>query len=592
MSSNILKIKNIIPPLRANIMPRTHITKSLDENLCVLEGFTRQLTLISASAGFGKTTLVRNWLAGRENQVAWFSIDERDNDSERFWVYLISALQAVNNSVGNTLLEILRSKSILSETPQEADALLTALLNDLLILKEPVYLVLDDYHIIKNANIHQDMGFFIENLPPTLHVIVTTRLDPPWALTRWRAKAQMLEIRAKDLKFSEQEAYDLFEKLNGNALNETHIHTLYNKTEGWITGLYLAAFSISASNDVDNFIKNFAGSHKHILNFLSEEIFNQQPENVQDFLLKTSVLSRLCAPLCDAVTDRNDSHDILSHLEHQNLFVISLDDEGVWYRYHHLFSDLLSYYLKKRSSEMIDTLHEKAEKWFLASGEPSEAVYQALKSENFEKAAAIIHDYYQEIMQTEGPRLMIGCLKSFSTPILKKYPRLLVNKALYTLIHNGIEEVESYLSLLADVGYDNPKDHQEYEGMLAVVKTYYYVNKHDLKNALQYAEKALALLPIQSYYWRMCVSVFMGDVLLLVSNNPKDAYPYYLEAELKNQQLGYHYLHLNVSYKIINNLCCLGKLSDAEVYIQNRRISKSKGTTPLIRGVTRGSNAK
>lgn len=262
-----MKIKNSIPPLGANIFLRPRINEMLNAFLLTEEGLTRKLTLVSAPAGYGKTTAVRSWLKGREKDTAWLSLDEEDNDPERFWTYLLSALQSLCSDIGRNSLEIMQSKSVLSDQYNSFNQLLTPLLNNLFFLQTPSFLVIDDYHLINEKSIHQDLAFFIENLPPTLHLVVTTRSDPPWPLSAWRAKHVMMEIRMADLRFKEDEAAGFFKIQKTVALKEMHLNTLYRKTEGWITGLKLAAYSLASSRDIDAFINYFAGSHRHVLLF-------------------------------------------------------------------------------------------------------------------------------------------------------------------------------------------------------------------------------------------------------------------------------------------------------------------------------------
>ncbi len=358
MVGDILKIKNCILPLVDNILIRPRITEHLDAFLTTAEGFARQLTLLSAPAGFGKTTVVRAWIKGKESETAWLSLDNEDNNPERFWTYLSSALQTLSSDLGRGPLDMLQSGGVLSDSTVSFSQILTPLLNELFAIENPSYLVLDDYHLINDPEIHKDFAFFIENLPPTLHLIVTTRSDPPWPLSNWRVKGKMTEVRMADLKFTEEETAGFFKEKN-LVLNETQLNTLYRKTEGWVTGLQLAAFSLASSNNIDQFIENFAGSHRHVLLFLSEEVFNRQPETTKEFLAKTSILNRFTASLCDALTESKDSFKMISSLEKDNLFLIPLDEEGIWFRYHPLFSDLLKHHLKQFYPDSLNMLHEK-----------------------------------------------------------------------------------------------------------------------------------------------------------------------------------------------------------------------------------------
>ena len=574
MVGEILKIKTNIPPLGTNILALPRILESLDEDLTVAEGFTRQLTLFSAPAGFGKTTLARKWLAGRETQTAWYSLDERDNEPERFWLYFITALQKLKPGLGSGLLEILRSKATFTDSSSSGEALLTPLLNELFTLEEPSFLILDDYHLINNPRIHEDMVFFFENLPPTLHLALTTRSDPPWPLSRWRVKGKMAEVRLKDLRLSEEEAGKMLESLKGIRLSNTQLHSLYLKTEGWVTGLQLAAFSLATANNLDSFIDNFAGSHRHVLYFLSEEVLSGQPEPVQKFLLQTSILERFSAPLCDAVTDRKDSSSVLSSLERDNLFVIPLDEDGIWYRYHQLFADLLLYQLKRNHPEKVHILHERAVKWFLEAGEPAEAVRHALADDNLMEAGRILHNHYGEILQNEGPGILYRYVNKFPLDLLKQYPRLIAHNSLFNLITQGQEEARTFIEIAETLRYDDQVEQDEYLGILNAVKAYDDIYSHRFHQALDKAEKALALLPRHSHYWRMNLTIYFGDARLF-SGNPKEAYPFYLEAHRNSKKLKNQFLSLTAGFKVATSLYYLGKLEEAEE-LTHALLSKAK----------------
>ncbi len=578
---NILRVKVNIPPPGTNIITRPSLLEYLEEDLTANEGFSRHLTLISAPAGFGKTTLAREWVEKWKDITAWYSLDSGDNEPERFWFYLVSALQTVHDCLGKGTLEVLRAPSQASGSSSQKETLLTPLLNDLFVLEEPVLLVLDDYHQINNPDIQESMVFFIENLPPTLHLVVTTRSEPPWPLYRWRVKGNMKEIRQKNLKFSPEESSHLFNQVKGLQLSESQVNTLFNKTEGWITGLQLAAISLSTSQNKDEFIDSFAGAHRHVLHFLSEEVFTGLPKSIQDFLMQTSILNRFCAPLCNAVTGREDCSDVLMGLERDNLFVIPLDDQGIWYRYHALFADLLLHHLKNKYPDKISLLNIRAAQWFLEAGEPGEAVRHALKSESPEKTAQIIDEYLEEIMQEEGPGLVIQCLDSLPPEILKKYPYLAVQKSWFYFVYKGKDQVKKLLELAEEVekeaGSNNQYGHKEIAGMLEVVKAYYNVYyARNSPRALENAQKALELLPSSSNYWRSKAGIISGDAWLF-SGNPKDAYSFYREAFQNDQAYGNLYLILTTGFKVATSLYYLGRLQESQELIQEMIEKSNKG---------------
>lgn len=562
MVGEILKIKTTIPPLGHGILERSPIEERMEANLTASEGFSRQLTLISAPAGYGKTTLVRKWIAGLEDSVAWYSLDEADNDQKSYWIYLVSALQTIQESLGKSALAALRAEELFSGSSAGTVSVLTSLLNDLFDLNQPLYLILDDYHLVNNSRIHEDMIFFVDNLPPGVHLIVITRSDPPWPLSRWRVKGRMLEFRQEDLKFSREETRRLITALKCPELNEAQLNTLQHKTEGWVTGLQLAAFSLSSGHNVDDFLKQFAGSTRHVIHFLVEEVFNGQPETVQEFLLQTSIMERFNASLCNAVTGRENSAEVLETLERDNLFVVPLDEHHYWLRYHHLFADFLYYQLKRNYPLKLSGLHDKAANWFLKTGEPGEAIRHSLAGKNSEKLALILHRYHGEMLQTE-PELRNRSLNSLSPELLKKYPRLIAHKALFNLVKEGKEEAEACLRLAEELNLENKKEQKEVGGLLAAVHAYYNIYSHRFSDALKNAEKALELLSPRDNYWQMSVSVFLGDSCLL-SGNPKDAYPFYLKAHQNNENHESHYLSLSTGTKVATSLYYRGKIVEAE----------------------------
>jgi len=341
MASPILITKLYIPPTRSELVQRPELIERLKD------GLDRKLTLISAPAGFGKTTLVSHWveklrekdeLDDQPIQVAWLSLDEDDNDLVRFLTYFVTALNQIENinaDLGRGALRMLQSPQLPSP-----NTVLISLLNDLTANPQKIIFVLDDYHLIQTQTIHQALVFLLENLPPQLHLVIATRQDPPLFLSRLRARDQIIELRAADLRFTSTEAADFLNQVMGLNLSTEDIAELESRTEGWIAGLQLAAISMRGRKDRRGFIKSFTGGHRLVLDFLIEEVLGQQPESIQNFLLQTAVLDRMTGSLCNALTGQENSQEILEMLDHANLFIVPLDAERHWYRYHHLFADL------------------------------------------------------------------------------------------------------------------------------------------------------------------------------------------------------------------------------------------------------------
>lgn len=579
MADELLKIKTSIPPLCNGVLPRLPLYERLDEHLQTAEGFTRQLTLLSAPAGSGKTTLIRSWLQTHENEVGWLSLGKEDSNRERFWIYLIKTLQTLKQDLGEISLSMVQWQA---HGQNEPSSFLTPLLNDLFDLKHPVFLVLDDYHYINNNKIQEDMLFFLENLPTTVHLILATRSDPPWPLTKWRARGSMTELRLDSLKFSQEETRLFLAKRHVPELKETHLQTLYQKTEGWIAGLQLIAISLANSIAIEEFIENFTGNNRHIFFFLSEEIFQRQSTRTQEFLLTTSPLERFSAPLCNAITQRDDSHEVLAELERDNLFILPLDGEGTWYRYHHLFADFLFHKLKERAPETIHTVHNRASKWFVDNHEPGEGIHHALSGHNFEKAGEILHTYYEHILRTKEPGFRSRTLDLLPSAVLKTYPRLLAHKALFDLQKGGMEIAEQSLALAEDVVISNTEEQKEFSGLLAAVKMYYHIHCREFNKAFALAKKAMHYLP-EDPYWSMSVAVFSGDAYVL-KGRPGEALPLYQKAHAINLQEGNLYLALSTGAKLAFTFISMGQLQEAEEHIDETLHSlQKKGSVTIPR---------
>ena len=336
----LLATKLYIPQARPAIVSRPRLIKRMNESLHC------KLALVSAPARFGKTTLVSEWVSGSNYPIAWLSLDEGDNHPPQFLTYLVSALQTFglsefkgdSTNIGDGVLAMLQSHQ-----PPPTESILTALINEITAIPEDFILILDDYHLIDSKLIDDALAFLLEHLPPRMHLVISTREDPNLPLARLRARSQLIEVRVTDLRFTISEAARFLNRVMGLNLSAEDIAALEARTEGWIAGLQLAAISMQGSIDTSSFIKSFTGSHRFVMDYLVEEVLKQQPEDVQTFLLGTSILDRLCGPLCDAVlhTSPSSGQKKLEYLEHANLLIVPLDDQRHWYRYHHLFADVL-----------------------------------------------------------------------------------------------------------------------------------------------------------------------------------------------------------------------------------------------------------
>ncbi len=381
MANPVLATKLYIPPSPAKVVVRARLLERLTRGLLR----SPNVTLISAPAGFGKTTLVSEWVASSSLPVAWLSLDESDNDPARFLVYVISALQTISPNVAAGLVDVLQSSQ---SSPIES--ILTALINEITNILDDFFLILDDYHTIDAKPVDDALAFIVEHLPPRMHLVITTREDPPLPIPRLRARDRLTELRAADLRFTPAEAAEFLNQVMGLDLSVDAVAALETRTEGWIAGLQLAALSMQGHEDISGFIQAFAGDDRYIVDYLVEEVLQRQPEAIRNFLLQTSILERLNGPLCDAVTGQLGSTARLETLRRGNFFLIPLDDKRHWYRYHHLFADVLRMHLMVEQVEQVPALHRRASEWYERNGSPEEAIRHALAGRDFERAADLI----------------------------------------------------------------------------------------------------------------------------------------------------------------------------------------------------------
>jgi len=378
VTTPLLETKFYVPSSHRALVPRPRLIQRLDRAVA------SKLTLVCAPAGFGKTTLLAEWLVAgtfvpaRERSVAWLSLDQGDNAPGSFWRYVIGALHRVAPGVGATTLSLLHSPG-----PPPIQTALTPLINDLDVLANDLVMVLDDFHLIDAPDVQDAMAFLLEHLPPRIHLVIAGRADPALPLARLRVQGELVEIRAADLRFTPDEAATYLNTVMDLALTEEDVTALEGRTEGWIAALQLAALSMQGRDDVASFIAGFAGDDRYIVDYLVEEVLQRQPEHVRRFLLQTSILDRLCGPLCDAVTGQDGGKAQLVALERANLFLVPLDDRRRWVRYHHLFADVLRAHLTEEQPQDLPELHRRASLWYEQNSEPSEAIRHAIAGRDF-----------------------------------------------------------------------------------------------------------------------------------------------------------------------------------------------------------------
>ncbi|MBK9715138.1 MAG: helix-turn-helix transcriptional regulator [Kouleothrix sp.] len=459
MPAPILTTKLYIPPPRPNAVLRPRLIARLNE------GLHRKLTLIAAPAGFGKTTLVSEWLASLSSElhvlsselsqtehtqtsklktqnfnVAWLSLDEGDSDPVRFLTYLVAALQMIAPTIGAELVAVLQSLQ-----PPPIDALLPMLLNEIATLPQPAILVLDDYHVLDARPIDQALAFLVERLPPQLLLVITSREDPQLPLARLRVRDQLTELRAADLRFTPAEAAGFLTQVMGLNLAADDIAALETRTEGWIAGLQLAALSMRGREDIPGFIRAFAGDNRYVVDYLLEEVLQRQPERVRSFLLQTAILDRLNGSLCDAVTGQARGQAQLEALERGNFFVVPLDDRRHWYRYHHLFADVLRAHLMAEQPDLLATLHRRASAWYEQHGSAADAIRHALAAADFARAAGLVELAAPAMRRSRQDATLLGWLKALPDELIHYRPVLSAGYAGALLSSGELDGVEARL---------------------------------------------------------------------------------------------------------------------------------------------------
>jgi LuxR family maltose regulon positive regulatory protein len=516
----LLATKLFIPSTRPRIVPRPRLIERLNDGLRQNQGFGRKLTLLSAPAGFGKTTLISEWVetirldAEIDDRIAWLSLDEGDNDLARFFAYIIAALnraEGIESNLGEGALTMLQSPQ-----PPPIETILTSLINEIAAISVKIILVLDDFHSIEIQPIHDALTYLVEHLPSQLHLVVATRVDPQLPLARLRARNQLTELRAVDMRFTPSEAADFLNQVMGLNLSSESVAELETRTEGWIAGLQLAAISMQGRKEHTAFIKSFTGSHRLVLDYLIEEVLNRQTQNVQDFLLQTAILNRLTGSLCDAVTGQENSQAILEMLERANLFIVPLDGERRWYRYHHLFAELLRQRLGRTQPEKLPILHIRAGEWFYHQGLNREAIKHSLAGRDYEGAAELISAIAIHIIEQGEHTTVAGWINAIPEEFVKGKPYLCVLHAWALQLAGQLETAEAYLidaeNALESRKYkeDGDRDADAIVGLIHSRRAYstFMVGEHD--KTISYAEQALDQLPESAALIRAQTALFLG----------------------------------------------------------------------------------
>ena len=511
MVQPLLSTKLLAPTHRATLVLRRRLFETLDQSLA------HKVTIVSAPAGFGKTTLVGEWIKQRNIPTAWLSLDDNDNDPIRFLSYFIKALQTINTNIGETALEILQSPQAQINEP-----LLITLVNEIgLAIPGETILVVDDYHVAETPQINKIVYFLLNRLPPSLHILIVSRSDPSLPVALLRGRGELNELRQDALRFTTEEAAEFFNKVKHLQLTGNQVAALVARTEGWISGLQMAAGSIEGNESIPAFIQSFTSSNRYIFDYLIEEILNHQPDNIQEFLLDTSILGRLSNELCNDVMNRFDSQTILEYLERTNLFILPLDKDRQWYRYHHLFADLLQKQLLQKRSDSIGELHKRASSWFDKKGFSEEAITHALATKDFEFAANVLEQNIPVLM-SRGERLSL--IEKFFGKIPKEFIRsrpVLSVQQIWGMAFSGrLDEAEERFREIEN--HPEIEKNREISGHIALIQALIANMRGDMGSAISLAHQADDFLPEKDVVVRGMIPYILGNGYL-ETGKPKEA---------------------------------------------------------------------
>ncbi len=496
----MLLTKIHIPSPGKNLVQREILNSKLNQSL------KSKLTLISAPAGFGKTTLLSEWINNEKIPTAWFSLNKGDNDPVDFLSYIILGIQGIKTEFGKSALELLKSPN----TPN-TELIINLLINEIIEIKEDYLLVFDDFHLINNAKIIQLVGYLIDNIPNNTHVVILTRSDPPLPIARLRSQHQLLELRSSDLSFSVNEISTLFNKKLKIKLSIENSYKLENKTEGWIAGLHLTALSIPDPENVTDFIDALKGDNRFIMDYLIEEVLKIQTDDVKEFLLRTSILEQISAPLCDTVLNRTDSQEILENLEKSGMFVIPLDTDRRWYRYHHLFADLLKQRLLLKDRTIVENLHNNASKWFVDNDMYDLAIEHTLVIKDYVKSIQLLGEVIENMWRKGLHSAILTYGTMIPDEVIKQNPTFCLYYS-WILVNMGeVQKAEPLLGIAERTTNekildkkstkDEVENYIKLSGKIAVAFAHLYLNQQKPEKILDYCETAMKNLSDDDHLW-------------------------------------------------------------------------------------------
>jgi len=592
MSTPILATKLYVPspPPQPKIVLRPRLIERLNE------GLHHRLTLVSAPAGFGKTTLLSEWVAGCGRPAAWLSLDEGDNDPSRFLAYLVAALQPIAAGIGEGVFGALRSSQ-----PPPTESVLTPLLNEITAVPDDFVLVLDDYHAIDAKPVDDALAFLLEHLPPRMHLVLATREDPQLPLARLRARGQLSELRAADLRFAPSEAAEFLREVMGLDLTAEDVAALETRTEGWIAGLQLAALSMRGREDIPGFVRAFAGDNRYVVDYLVEEVLQQQPERIRSFLLRTSILDRLSGPLCGAVTGREEGNALLEALERGNFFVVPLDDKRHWFRYHHLFADVLYAHLMQERPDQVPTLHRRASEWYEHNGSAADAIRHALAAGDFGRAADLVELAVPAMRRSRQEATLLGWLKALPDELFRSRPVLSAHYA-GTLLQSGqldgvedrLRDAERWLDTTADPserpGAPSVEMVVMHEGAfrrlpasIAVYRAGIALALGDVPETVTHARRALDLAAEDDHFRRGAAAALLG-LASWTSGDLEAAHRAYADGMAHLQKAGYVSDAVGGAIALADIRIAQGRLREAmRTYERALRLAEEHGE-PAMRG--------
>ena len=579
MSSPLLKTKFHIPALRSSLVKRDRLIGLLNQ------GIERKLILVSAPAGFGKTTLLSDWSHQTGMAVNWLSLDERDNDLTRFWTYIVGALQRTHSKVGEATLAMLHSTESIP-----FESFLIPLINEIANTKDNIALILDDYHVIINHPVHESLTFLLDHLPSQLHLVIASRVDFSLPLARLRARGQLIELRSADLRFTQAEATSFLSEAIRLPLSKEQVEAIQERTEGWIAGLQLAALSMQDADDLAAFIASFKGTQRYILDYLAEEVLERQPKHLQTFLLRTSVLKRICGSLSEAIVGETiiTGSKTLEQLERQNLFVVPLDHERTWYRYHHLFQELLRHFLDRAEPGQAAEYHRRAAHWFYQNEWVTEALQHSIAAQDFDWAADVIEQEAQMPNPRIEPGVLLIYLEALPSEEVWTRPWLLLAYAwaLYSLSQftTAVVAVRTIEHLLQQQG-SATANNEKLWGLVTAFKGMQARHQGATAEATTLMEQALQQLPQDDSWLRVMILLNLG-VTYFVADDFRAAKQLLPEITRIGQTRGLADPAIAGSYLQAQFLALRGRIDDAIALCQQGfELVKKRGWLATYAGV-------